>query len=216
VGHFVDSNRAFDGQIDQIKVWNGVLTASQVRQSMNALGAEGIASAPTLRAHYDFNNGSGSVIYDRAGSANLNVVGSPTFADVKTSTVNGEPVVASPKTYLPGFTPWSAISLVHAAPASIELTSTPASVKAGIASSAGFGLRVLDAFGNLVTDWSRGSWATTSPSLTMTYLSATSASPSVSSTVNVTALISTVSGTTRSSGSRTRLCTASFHLLWFG
>jgi hypothetical protein len=177
----------FPGRIDQVKVWNRALNATEVSTSMNALSDAGLSG---MVARYDFNEGSGSTIYDRVGSRNLTASGSFAFSD-NAAILND----ASGKTYQPGFTAWSAISLVHAAPASIEVTTAPSSVKAGIASATGFGLRVLDAYGNLVTDWSRGSWATTSPSLTMTYMSSTTSSPQVSSTVNLTALISTASAT---------------------
>jgi len=63
VGTATDGGYEFDGKIDQVKVWNGVLSEADIQKSMFAYSSEGISSN-TLRAHYDFNEGSGTTITD--------------------------------------------------------------------------------------------------------------------------------------------------------
>ena len=68
--NLTDSNTFWQGQIDQVKVWNTALTEAQLAQSMHTYSSTGVTGAPTLLAHYDFNEGSNTdaKVYNRAGA----------------------------------------------------------------------------------------------------------------------------------------------------
>ena len=68
VGTATDGGFELDGKLDQVKVWNGVLSAADIQKSMYAYSSEGI-TGNTLRAHYDFNEGTGTTITDRSGNS---------------------------------------------------------------------------------------------------------------------------------------------------
>lgn len=95
----------FSGQIDHLKVWSNALTQEQILTSMNTASAGGLSG---LTHMYDFNEGSGSTVYDRVGSVNLSAAGDYTFQDVKKSSVesDGSTVVAFPRSYFPGSGGW--------------------------------------------------------------------------------------------------------------
>lgn len=108
-----DYYHQFAGEIDQVKVWSGALTQPELASSMHALGAtdfsgSSVAGAATLLAHYDFNEGFGSTIYDRVGDKDLTLARSPwTFSDIKKTTHSGSATfIAFPRTYLPGKKGW--------------------------------------------------------------------------------------------------------------
>ncbi|MEN9962081.1 MAG: hypothetical protein RIS66_494 [Actinomycetota bacterium] len=113
--NLTDVNTYWQGQLDQVKVWNGNLTESQLAESMHDYSATGVTASPTLLAHYDFNEGTNTdqKLYNRAG-AGLDLT-SPnlTFADVKTvvNTGNIDPnrtlVYKFPRTYLTAQGGWS-------------------------------------------------------------------------------------------------------------
>ena len=96
----------FDGLIDQVKIWSGVLDSSEIALSMHALGTP--TGAGGLIAHFDFNEGSGTNVNDRIGTADLTINQSGSFLDVKqtTSVAGGDTVVTFPRTYLPGVGGW--------------------------------------------------------------------------------------------------------------
>ncbi|SCX05975.1 BspA family leucine-rich repeat surface protein [Candidatus Aquiluna sp. UB-MaderosW2red] len=96
----------FKGGIDQVKVWNGVLSQNDIQKSMHAWDATGITPS-TLRAHYDFNDksASGGFVFDAKATTNFNyrlaIKGAPTFPDVKTyQEHNGKQVFTFPRSYL--------------------------------------------------------------------------------------------------------------------
>jgi hypothetical protein len=105
-----NETRTFDGQIDQLKVWDAALDPAQISQSMHALGASGVTGTPTLRASYDFNEGTASTTaFDRVGSRDLAKVGTNSRVDVKqTNLLSGSRTVLTfPRTYLPGVGGWT-------------------------------------------------------------------------------------------------------------
>lgn len=67
IGTNTSGGHRFDGTIDNFKVWNTVLTRDQILASRYTNGADGISGSPSLRAFYDFDEGSGSVVNDRSG-----------------------------------------------------------------------------------------------------------------------------------------------------
>jgi hypothetical protein len=89
VGTATDGGYELDGKLDQVKVWNGVLSEAEIQKSMFAYGSEGISSN-SLLAHYDFNEGSGSTISDRIGNSQnaMSVtLGSSSFWSINTDLV---------------------------------------------------------------------------------------------------------------------------------
>ncbi|WP_436517775.1 LamG-like jellyroll fold domain-containing protein [Ekhidna sp. To15] len=68
IGRLLDNDtRFFKGNLDELKIWNRVLTAQEVSQS--AAGAHTVDAATTLLAHYDFNNQfSSTTLIDIAGN----------------------------------------------------------------------------------------------------------------------------------------------------
>jgi hypothetical protein len=59
-----------DGSLDQYKIWSGILTVNQIKQTRFSTVSETISgSVPTLRAYYDFNYSSApAAIADKTGS----------------------------------------------------------------------------------------------------------------------------------------------------
>jgi uncharacterized repeat protein (TIGR02543 family) len=109
----------WQGQIDQVKVWNAPLTEAQVAESMHSYQASGVTSAPTLLAHYDFNEGvQGSTsadqkVYNRA-AADLDLTATTlTYDDVKKNITGGNIdsnrtlVYKFPRTYLTSQGGWT-------------------------------------------------------------------------------------------------------------
>ena len=62
----------FNGQIDQVKVWDAALSTTQLVESMHSWGSADVTSAPPLLANYDFNDfTNASTLKDQAGSFDL-------------------------------------------------------------------------------------------------------------------------------------------------
>ena len=103
------------GQLDQIKVWNAALSESQVAESMHSYSSTGVTGAPTLLAHYDFNEGSNAdgLAYNRAGAGLDLSAAALTYADVKTVVTGGNidsartVVYKFPRTYLTAQGGWT-------------------------------------------------------------------------------------------------------------
>jgi uncharacterized repeat protein (TIGR02543 family) len=68
IGTNVSGSHRFDGRFDNFKVWNNVLTPTQIQESRFAYGSEGVSGSPTLRAFYDFDEGSQTTVNDRTGN----------------------------------------------------------------------------------------------------------------------------------------------------
>ena len=97
----------FDGGIDQVKIWGGNMTAAKIAESMHAWAATGVTAAPTLLAHYDFNDRSAdqSLVFDSsdptATGFHLDISSSLQFKDVKqVQEVTGRQIFTFPRTYL--------------------------------------------------------------------------------------------------------------------
>ncbi len=113
VGLATDGGYELDGKMDQVKIWNGALSASDISKSKTAYAAGGISSG-TLAAHYDFNEGSGSTINDRSGNGlNLSLtIGSSAF----TGTPNIPQTTSAVPTTVAGTAGNAQVALTWAAP----------------------------------------------------------------------------------------------------
>lgn len=93
----------FVGDIDEVRVYNTVRATEALAQAdMNTWGP---ANNTGLVLYYDFNEGAGSALENTvtgaASATHLTAVGSPTWADVKTTTIsNNRNLVAFPRSYL--------------------------------------------------------------------------------------------------------------------
>jgi hypothetical protein len=95
-----NSSPYFGGQVDEVKIWSTDRSAS-IQTDMQTYNP----NASGLTAYYDFNEGSGSTLYNRAtganSSTNLAFTGAPIYVGVESSTVvNGDQVITFPRTYL--------------------------------------------------------------------------------------------------------------------
>jgi hypothetical protein len=97
----IESQR-FDGQVDEIKIWQEDRSANIV-SDMHSKQAPAAGSG----VYWDFNEGSGTRIYDRVGAIDLTAT-TAVFTDVKqvTTVSGGDTVVTFPRTYLPGVGGW--------------------------------------------------------------------------------------------------------------
>lgn len=112
-----DGAHKYIGLLDQVKVWNAPLTQTQVELSMHTFGAPtGLSSS--LTAHFDFNEESGTSVYNRVDTTKSLSATSVLREDVKsTALVNGKTVVTFPRTYLNPVNGWTVPSGVTRADA---------------------------------------------------------------------------------------------------
>jgi hypothetical protein len=73
IGNRSTGNRAFDGSIDEVRIWNRALSAAEIAAGRDV---ELDGSEPGLVAYYRFNEGSGQIVTDQAGFANDGMLGS--------------------------------------------------------------------------------------------------------------------------------------------
>jgi hypothetical protein len=114
VGFVGYGNYYYDGQIDEVKLWNVARTQAQI--------ASTLYSAPTLTdssllAYYDFNTGYGSTVVNRkvgaATTSYLTLSGSPSWGDVKVQSTSGVDVtIKIPRSYINSFGGFSLPSTV--------------------------------------------------------------------------------------------------------
>lgn len=68
IGTSTAGHYRFDGRFDNFKIWNSILTQTQIQESRFAYGTVGVSGTPSLRAFYDFDEGTGSTVNDRTGN----------------------------------------------------------------------------------------------------------------------------------------------------
>ena len=104
----------FAGKIDEVRIYDDARTQAEIAADMHTYGpilTSGSAT-PNLVAYYDFNEGGGATILNRVSGApsvtHLTTVGSPDWADVKTTATTGsDTVVTFPRSYLNAAGGWS-------------------------------------------------------------------------------------------------------------
>jgi uncharacterized repeat protein (TIGR02543 family) len=114
-GLYVSAVRGWDGQIDQIKVWNGALTQAEIQKSMHTYSDSGVVSTSgsTLRAFYDFNQTSAATLKDLGGSGyDFAPIGAQaTLTDVAIRSTSGSKTIYKfPRSYLTAWGGWSPTS----------------------------------------------------------------------------------------------------------
>ena len=100
----------FQGELDEVRVYNSARTQNQIQTDMHNYGS---ISDPNLIAYYDFNEGSGSTLYNRdfaaTSATDLTVYGSPLWTDVKlvnTTVYSAYTIVKFDRTYLTSAGGW--------------------------------------------------------------------------------------------------------------
>ena len=63
----------FDGEIDEVRIWNAALTQEEIQATMH-IALDG--GEPDLVAYWDFDEGEGQVVYDMSGNRNDGYLGS--------------------------------------------------------------------------------------------------------------------------------------------
>jgi uncharacterized repeat protein (TIGR02543 family) len=86
----------FQGSIDEVRLYGAEISQSQIQTDMNNWGP---VNASNLVAYYDFNEGTGSALYNKASSATssteLGLTASPTWSDIKTQAISGSNIVTT-------------------------------------------------------------------------------------------------------------------------
>lgn len=101
----------FPGLIDHVMVFNDVRSAEEIKSDMHSYVS---TTEPNMIGYFDFNEGSGSAIYNRVQSAvssgDLTLLNSPAFTDVKTvdTSINPLTIVKFTRTYLTNVGGWKA------------------------------------------------------------------------------------------------------------
>ena len=77
-----DPSQYFDGKIDEVAVWNDVLTSAEVTAIYNSGNMLNVssdsgnyASATNLQGYYRFNEGSGTSLQDNSSNSNTGTTG---------------------------------------------------------------------------------------------------------------------------------------------
>lgn len=110
IGNSGSRNDYFDGQIDEVKIWNGERSISNIASDMHSYTD---TTTSTLLAYYDFNEGTGTSVYNRKptsiASTDLSFVNSPEFTSVATTTTDGPyTVVTFKKSIISSYGGWKA------------------------------------------------------------------------------------------------------------
>ena len=76
LGCIVDKSEKFDGDMDEVRIWNDVRTDAEIAANFNT---SKLADTSNLVSHYDFNEGSGALLADSQGTNSGTVSGTPTW-----------------------------------------------------------------------------------------------------------------------------------------
>jgi Concanavalin A-like lectin/glucanases superfamily len=105
IGYAGYGSTYFDGQIDEVKLWNVARTQAQIASTLYSAPS---VSDTTLLAYYDFNTGNGTQVVNRkvgaAATSFITLTNSPTWVDVKVATTSGiDTTVKVPRAYINSF-----------------------------------------------------------------------------------------------------------------
>lgn len=110
------SSERFQGEIDEVRIWDSARSQVNIESDMHNPPT---LSDSNLKAYYDFNEASGSTIYNRkTGASNttdLTVLGSATYGDIKTvdTSTAAYTRVTFPRSYLTSTGGWKSPSTVQ-------------------------------------------------------------------------------------------------------
>jgi hypothetical protein len=104
------SGERFQGEIDEVRVWNSARSQANIESDMHSRPT---LSDSNLKAYFDFNEGSGSTLFNRVtyslAETDLTLAGSPSWLDVKeVSTSGAYTVVKFPRSYIVDGGGWKA------------------------------------------------------------------------------------------------------------
>jgi hypothetical protein len=105
IGYAGYGSTYFDGQIDEVKLWNVARTQAQIAGTLYAAPS---LTDSSLLAYYDFNTGIGTQVVNRkvgaAATSLITLANAPTWSDVKVATTSGiDTTVKIPRTYINSF-----------------------------------------------------------------------------------------------------------------
>jgi hypothetical protein len=110
IGRWDNNSYYFPGKIDEVRVYNTQRTQAQIQSDMHSYGN---TSETGLVAYYDFNEGSGTTLYNRVSTAtnatDLTISNSPSWSDIKTvdtTTLSAYTIVKFPRSYLTSAGGW--------------------------------------------------------------------------------------------------------------
>lgn len=109
-GLSVSTSAFFDGKIDELRLFASERTAPQIASDMHTYGS---INEPSLRAYYDFNDGIGTTLFNKADGAttatDLTIYNAPLLSDVKTVDTSTDPaytLVQFNRSYLTAIGGW--------------------------------------------------------------------------------------------------------------
>ena len=121
-GREANTGEKFYGDIDEVRIYSEVRSQANIRADMYTYGTAN--NATNLKAYYDFNGASNTVLNDAPSAASgtdLTATGTITWNDIKTvsnpTTLNNRTVVAFPRSYITsngGWTVPSGVTRVNA------------------------------------------------------------------------------------------------------
>ena len=86
----------FRGSIDEVRLYNTNISQAQIQSDMKTWGP---ANTSNLVAYYDFNEGTGTTLFNQVAGASSNtdltISGSPTWSDIKSQSINGSNIVTT-------------------------------------------------------------------------------------------------------------------------
>ena len=112
IGYAGYGSTHFDGQIDEVKLWNVARTAAEINSTMHSAPS---TTDATLLAYYDFNTAYGSKVINRkvgaAETSHLTLTNSPTWVDIKSQSSSGsQTTVTFPRSYINSAGGWRTVA----------------------------------------------------------------------------------------------------------
>jgi hypothetical protein len=129
----------FTGVIDEVKIFNSARTALEIQTDMHSYGP---TSHSDLAVYYDFNEGTGTTLYNRkvttTSDSDLTIVNANTWGDVKSVTTNGPYTITKfNRSYITSFGGWRVPNNVPKASAVIVGGGGGGGARAGAGGGAG-------------------------------------------------------------------------------
>ena len=112
IGYAGYGSTHFDGQIDEVKLWNVARTAAEINSTMHSAPS---TTDSTLLAYYDFNTAYGAKAINRkvgaAETSHLTLTNSPTWIDVKSQSGSGsQTTVTFTRSYINSAGGWRTVA----------------------------------------------------------------------------------------------------------
>jgi uncharacterized repeat protein (TIGR01451 family) len=90
-----ENARHFNGEIDQLRVWNKALSETEIKARLNRTINPGDTAFDELISSFRFDAGTGSTAYDYAGSNSATFIGNPEWSSFSGANIGQESAVAT-------------------------------------------------------------------------------------------------------------------------